>query len=73
MSSLEVDYSQFYTLKNYQNILLLVNNGMLDYKYMAIFISEVEKLVIKDVFDFADIKILTTKSILKNNEFSSYY
>lgn len=48
------------------NIKLPINeNNEIDFKYMETCISAVQKLVIKDVVDYADKKIKTTKQIIK--------
>ncbi|MDO4698132.1 MAG: restriction endonuclease subunit S [Pasteurellaceae bacterium] len=49
------------------NILLPVKNNMPDYDYMALLISAIQKLVIKDVVLYADRKIAATKQIIECN------
>ena len=48
-----------------QNITLPSRNNIPDYKLMDIFISAIQKLVIKDVVLYADRKIETTKNVIK--------
>ena len=48
-------------------IMLPVRDGVLDYAVMQDFISAVQKLVIKDVVQFADDKIKATKTAIKGN------
>ncbi len=47
------------------NILLPAQNNQPDYKKMEIFISAIQKLVIKDVVLYADRKIAATKKVVK--------
>lgn len=47
------------------DILLPTKNNQPDYTYMEILISAVQKLVIKDVVLYADLKIATTKEAIK--------
>ena len=47
------------------NINLPIKNGEINYKFMQNFIKAIEKLVIKDVVDFADEKISLTKKCIK--------
>ncbi len=44
---------------------LPIKNGEINYKFMQNFIKAIEKLVIKDVVDFADEKISLTKKCIK--------
>lgn len=48
-----------------EKIQLPVQNGEINYKFMQNFIKAIEKLVIKDVVDFADEKISLTKKCIK--------
>lgn len=47
-----------------QKIQLPVKNGKLDYCYMSLLISAIQKLVIKDVVLYADRKIEATKQVI---------
>ncbi len=46
------------------NISLPVNNQQPDYALMEIFISAIQKLVIRDVIDYADRRIAATKMVI---------
>ncbi len=46
------------------SIMLPIKNGLPDYNYMAMIISYVQKIVIKDVVDYADNKIEKTKQVV---------
>ncbi|WP_107855494.1 restriction endonuclease subunit S [Neisseria weaveri] len=51
------------------NILLPEKNGLPDYAYMQTLLSAVQKLVIKDVVQYADNKIAATQSVIwRNNQ-----
>ena len=50
-------------------IYLPVVDGNIDYKSMKILISAVQKLVIKDVVEYANKKINATKDIINNNQY----
>ncbi len=60
------DYSRNFYAKDADtlNIMLPVLNGMIDYTYTSTFISAVQKLVIKDVVDFADRRIAATEQAI---------
>ena len=49
------------------NIMLPTKDGKIDFSYMELLISAVQKLVIKDVVLYADEKIQSTKKIVKEN------
>ncbi len=51
---------------DYLNIMLPVTSDKPDYNYMKIIISAIHKIIIKEVVNFSDSKIETTKSIIKN-------
>lgn len=46
------------------SVMLPIKNGLPDYNYMEMIISYVQKLVIKDVVDYADNKIEKTKQVV---------
>ena len=46
-----------------QKIHILTHNNLPDYKLMETFITAIQKLVIKDVVDFADQKIEATVAV----------
>jgi hypothetical protein len=54
--------SQSYELKMY----LPIYQNQPDYRFMETFISAIQKLVIKDVVEYADQKIKATKSVIEN-------
>lgn len=60
------DYSRNFYAKDADelNISLPVKDNQPDYKTMEIFISAIQKLIIKDVVLYADSKILTTKKVV---------
>lgn len=49
------------------NIMLPTKNGLIDYHYMEILISAIQKLVIKEVVRYAGQKILATKQVVKHS------
>ncbi len=49
------------------NIMLPTKDGKIDFSYMELLISAVQKLVIKDVILYADEKIQSTKKIVKES------
>lgn len=52
---------------NEENIQMPIKNSQPDYEIMEIFISAIQKLVIKDVVIYADRKIAATKDIINKN------
>lgn len=64
----QFDYGKNFYAKDADalDIKLPVKNGMPDYKKMSIIISAVHKLVIKEVVQFADKKILATKRVISD-------
>ena len=65
-------YSYGHKLRSSQSfgfkMLLPVRDGSLDYESMQNFISAVQKLVIKDVVDYADNKIAATREVIGNKK-----
>ena len=61
------DYGNKYNRGAMNNtvIQLPTKNGKLDYKYMELFISAIQKLVIKDVVLYSERKIETTKKVVE--------
>ena len=49
------------------DIFLPVKNGFPDYAFMQILLSAVQKLVIKDVVEYADNKIAATQTVIQQN------
>lgn len=62
-------YSNYPTLKTLKKLLisLPVQNDQPDYEKMETFISAIQKLVIKDVVQYADRNIAATKQVVRNN------
>lgn len=54
------------------NILLPEKQGSPDYAYMQTLLSAVQKLVIKDVVQYADKKIAATRSVIRQNNQAKY-
>ena len=66
----EFDYGRNFYPKDADalDIMLPVKDDLPDYQYMGLLISAVQKLVIKDVVEYADKKIEATKLIVKRGE-----
>lgn len=66
----QFDYGKNFYAKDADalDIKLPVKNGMPDYKKMSIIISAVHKLVIKEVVQFADAKVVKTKQVINNSD-----
>ncbi len=64
----QFNYGNNFYAKDADNldIMLPSNSDMPDYRTMAYIISAVKKLVIKDVVEYADRKIATTKTVINN-------
>lgn len=66
----QFNYGNNFYAKDADNlwIMLPVENGNIDYRFMNTFISAIHKLVIKDVVLYKDRKIECTKRIIRNND-----
>ena len=66
----QFDYGKNFYAKDADtlNIKLLIRDGKPDYDKMSVIISAIRKLVIKDVVQFSDKKILTIKEVIANSK-----
>lgn len=51
-----------------KNIVLPIKNGSIDYEYMELLISAIQKIVIKDVVQYADQRIEITKELINKDK-----
>lgn len=51
-----------------EKMMLPIKDGAIDYEYMELLISAIQKIVIKDVVQYADQKIEITKELINKDK-----